>query len=81
MQADNRQRSRRAKLLAAISGLLAMVAMAVTFAAVASSTANPGIQPGPHPMIMGGTAAFTTPPTVPEVQSAAPPVRAPRPTA
>lgn len=81
-QSDSRQRGHLAKLVAAIAGLIAMLAMAVTFASVASSTAaKPGIQPEPKPMQMGATMVMKTPPTTPTVESAHPMVKAPRPTA
>jgi len=75
-------RRRRAKALAAICGLIALIAMAVTFAGVAASAVhNPGIRPEPGPMQMGETSIEKTPPTTPVIKFAAPHVRSPRPTA
>jgi hypothetical protein len=77
MQRTHTTGQRRARIAAAIAGLIALLILGVTSAAVDTPTPQPWVVPVSSSMSLGGTSTMSTPPTSPEVASASPMVKAP----
>jgi hypothetical protein len=70
-------RQRPARIAAALCGLIALLVLGVSSAAVDAPPRQPRIMPLSGSMTLGGTAAATTALPSPEIASASPTVKAP----
>lgn len=70
-------RRRHARVISAICGLVALLVLGVSSAAVDAPAISPRIAPLSGSMTLGGTSTITTPPPSAEIASASPTVKAP----